>query len=209
MGKKTAIALFSTMIVLLSFFSFARMLTTNVGTWPDSWPKELDQFRGQAKSMQVSHSIQENVYEIRFESRQEFDRAWTHILKLKTKGAPLIIDGAPSYYPVSGTTAEAGVRILAPSLGGSLSAAAPDTELFAGPPWPDYLRLPYGGLPEYVVNRNGKWIDYDRAADDRGFRHRARVDIVLITDGKIVDLNHIKLPPDTPIIDKRWTGKPK
>ena len=33
---------------------------------------------------------------------------------------------------------------------------------------------------------------------------RARIDIELIVDGKIVDLNRIPLPIDTQIIDKRF-----
>jgi len=31
--------------------------------------------------------------------------------------------------------------------------------------------------------------------------------ITLVVDGKIIDLNHIRLPPDTPIIDKRFKEK--
>ena len=63
-----------------------------------------------------------------------------------------------------------------------------------------------GGLPEYVSNQDGKWVAYD-GKERKGFLHRARVDIVLITDGKIVDLNRIRLPADTPIIDNRFKDK--
>lgn len=75
--------------------------------------------------------------------------------------------------------------------------------LDTGPPWPDYIRLSSGGLPEYVVNENGRWVAFD-GTNRKGFIHRARVDIVLITDGKIVDLNRIQLPPNTPIVDNRF-----
>lgn len=61
--------------------------------------------------------------------------------------------------------------------------------------------LSEGELPEYVTSEEEdgrlKWVPADGG-------HRARVDIILITDGKIVDLNRIQLPPDTPIIDNRF-----
>jgi hypothetical protein len=77
-------------------------------------------------------------------------------------------------------------------------------------------------LPKYGVYQDGKWtaavykngkwaaggyedgklIDGKRTSI--GLMYRARVDIVLIVDGKIVDLNRIPLPADTPIIDKRF-----
>ena len=37
--------------------------------------------------------------------------------------------------------------------------------------------------------------------------YRARIDVELIVDGKVIDLNRIPLPPDTPVIDRRWTAK--
>ena len=42
---------------------------------------------------------------------------------------------------------------------------------------------------------------------EKGFRHRARIDIVLVVDGNIVDLNRMPLPANTPIVD-RWFNKP-
>jgi hypothetical protein len=95
----------------------------------------------------------------------------------------------------------AGVRILWPS---GATASLPDgTRLHAGPPWPDSLKAPSGELPEYVVAEGGKWVPF--AGDQRkGFQHRARVDVVLVVDGRVVDLNRIELPGDTPILDRRF-----
>jgi hypothetical protein len=64
-------------------------------------------------------------------------------------------------------------------------------------------------LPEYVVIQNGKWAALERSAIRSGTERwfRARVDIVLITDGSIVDLNRIPLPADTPIIDNRFKDR--
>ncbi len=203
MDRRHRIALPVALLALASL-CFGIVITSNTGDWPKSWPKELERYRKQSKSLAVAHGIQENVHEIRFHKREEFERAWPHILKLKSKGAPLILQRSPSTYSRSGSTAETGVRILCSSRGRSGPSA--DKMLDTGPPWPNYIRLPSGGLPEYVVNQNGKWVAFD-GTNRAGFIHRARVDIVLITDGKIVDLNRIRLPADTPIIDNRFEGR--
>jgi hypothetical protein len=171
------------------------------GTWPTSWPKELEPYREQASSFGVAHGIQEEVYEIPFDNREEFEKAWPHILKVKDKGAPLILDRSPSTYDVSGFTMTTGVRILASPC--AVAAPPGGTKLNTGPPWPDYLTESSGVLPEYVVAQDGKWVPFPEA-DRKGFRYRARVDIMLVCDGKVVDLNRIPLPADTPIIDRRF-----
>ena len=200
MGRRHRIALPVTLLALASL-CFGLVEISDTGTWP----KELEQYRKQSKSLGVAHGIHENVHEIRFHKREEFERAWPHILKLKTKGAPLIIERTPSTYGVSGSTAETGVRILcSPRSSGFLPGGK---MLHAGPPWPDYIKLPSGGLPEYVVLGKDKWIAFDGKNRVVTSRTRARVDIMLITDGKIVDLNRIKLPLDTPIIDNRFKDR--
>lgn len=174
------------------------------GTWPDSWPKELDALRDRATTVQVAHGIQETAYEIPFTSREEFERVWPHILTLRSKGAPLILEKAPSTYSVSGSTMPVGVRVLWPS-GGTMEL--PDgTHLTAKAPWPESVLSAAGGLPEYVMVEGGKWVAVTEKnrKDHPGFLHRCRVDIVLVTDGQVVDLNRIELPAETPIVDRRF-----
>ena len=191
----------TTPAVLMCILGFAGLCLAMVsisdnGTWPNSWPTELEQYRNQAQTHGVAHGINEDVHEISFTKREEFERAWPHILKLKSKGAPLILERSPSSYGVSGSTAKQGVRILCPSHGLS-TGSSEDKMLKAGPPWPDYLKSESGELPEYVDSRDGKWIPTDKGV-------RARTDIVLIIDAEIVDLNRIQLPPNTPVIDNRF-----
>ncbi len=103
---------------------------------------------------------------------------------------------------MSGSTAHTGVRILCPSGSGS----EVDGKMYiADAPWPDYLKSPSGELPEYVIfdHDNAKWLPADKT-ERVGFMNRARVDIVLITDGKVIELNRIQLPSNTPIIDNRF-----
>lgn len=201
-------SLLMTLVVLLSCaISFAMLVIHPKGAWPDTWPKELERYRDNAKSIDVAHGIHEWVHEIQFSERSEFEKAWPHILNLKSKGAPLILEKNPSYYPNSGSKMSAGVRILCPSGPGYMER--PDgTHLNLGPPWPESILSPRGTLPECAVPRNGNWIPWD-GKKLRGFIFRARVDIMLIADGEIVDLNRISLPPDTPVIDRRFEDQSK
>jgi len=201
MKRSNCVAAAAGLACLVSGLCFALVMTDDKGTWPASWPKELEPLRGQAKTVCVAHGIQENVYEIPFADRAEFEKAWPYLLKLKSKGAPLILERSPSTYAVSGSTLTTGVRILWPS--GGTTARPGGAKLEAGAPWPAYLSSATGELPEYVTVENDKWVP--ATADERkGFLHRARVDIVLVTDGRVIDLNRIALPAGTPIMDRRF-----
>lgn len=204
--KKIAIMVFVVMTVLVSSFCFALVEISDTGTWPGSWPKALEPYRKQARTVGVAHGIQETVYEIPFGTREEFEKAWPHILALKSSGSRLILEKSPSTYSVSGSTAAAGVRILCPS--GGVSIGPDGKRLTAGPPWPQEIKSRSGELPEYVENEHGKWIPAE-PGNRATFLNRARVDIVLITDGKIVDLNRIPLPSGTLIVDNRFKDKDK
>ena len=210
--------------LLISTLCFALISTQAEGTWPNSWPKELDPLRKQAQTVEVAHGIQERVYVIPFRNREDFEKAWPHILKVKSQGAPLILEKSPFKYNVSGSESVTGVMILAPSsgfVGGPYSPHAETYEemeelvkegkmLRASAPWPMEIMLDKGELPEYVTSANevdGKmqWIDVRQFDKKRTkTRHRARIDIILITDSKIVDLNRIRLPENTPIVDNRF-----
>jgi len=80
------------------------------GTWPDSWPKELEPLRNQSRTL--SHETG-NIHEIRFKNREEFESAWPHILAVKSKEAPLILLSSP-YHRSGDFIIKAGVSILSP-----------------------------------------------------------------------------------------------
>ncbi len=183
-------------LVLCSTAVFGSRLVLSEGLWPDSWPEELERYRDRARTIEGGFPIS-SVYEIPFETREDFERVWPHILGLRSKGAPLILVSSPA--PYVDLTLKAGVRILSPGMRVTLG---PD-EIKPGPPWPDSARLPSGELPEYVTWRDGTWVPGDEA---RG-GVRARQDIMLVCDGKVIDLNRIPLPADTPIIDRRFEAK--
>ena len=88
---------------------YAESLGGPGGEWPKSWPKELEPLRKQAWTW-VHGEIEIPSYEIPFANREEFESAWSHILKLKRKGAPLTLSRGP--HVNVRTDQAAGVRIL-------------------------------------------------------------------------------------------------
>lgn len=209
-------------IVLCAVCSvYALYEITNEGAWPKNWPKELEPLRKQSRTL--IHS-QLGIHEIGFTSRAEFEAAWPHILAVKSKKAPLIL--LSSHDKKLGEKFKAGVRILSPRTGtlvtpkgthyppGAESAIGDGKFLKIGPPWPEHIKSESGGLPKYVVYGNGKWAAYTEkklkeyySTKKEYIIRRARIDIELVVDGDIVDLNRIPLPPDTPIIDKRFKSR--
>jgi hypothetical protein len=133
------------------------------GTWPKSWPKELEALRKQARTFEGPQILLLH-YAIPFTKREEFEAAWPHLLKVKSQGAPIMLRRGPCFW--LGNEPKAGVCIHTP---------------------------PKGEVPiADTKNAGGRW--------------ERTIYIELIVDGKIIDLNHISLPPDTPIIEERFKG---
>lgn len=201
---KTTRALIGLLLLsmLVTSLTYAMIIPYGKDTpWNPTWPAALEPFRQQTNVWGVGHGIQETVFDVTFSDRAQFEKAWPAILKLKSPGAPLILDKAPSYHDVSGATMGPGVRVLWPSGGvGSVPGGKP---LRAWAPWPESIKSASGQLPEYVVATKDTWVPFSEDAP-KGFRHRARVDLVLVVDGQVVDLNRIPLPKDTPIVDRRF-----
>lgn len=124
------------------------------GKWPKNWPKALEPLRKTAWTWE--HGLVGQIsYDIPFASREEFESAWPHIVKLKSKGAPLTLINTQHYHGKAGDVPAS--VVIFPPLKGSKTGPLSTTRI--------YLKV----------------------------------------DGKIVDLNVIPLPADTPIIDKRFS----
>lgn len=81
------------------------------GTWPKTWPKELEPLRKQAWTWE--HGLTgSKSYDIPFASREEFESAWPHILTLKDKGTSITLLRGPKLQVDAGKSA--GVRIVPP-----------------------------------------------------------------------------------------------
>lgn len=81
------------------------------GLWPKSWPKELESLLKQAQTYEGPLVLYRH-YLIPFTKREEFEAAWPHLLKVTTKGAPIIVVRGPktSFFSVK----PAGVHIQTP-----------------------------------------------------------------------------------------------
>jgi len=83
------------------------------GIWPKTWPKELEPLRKKARTLEGEVGFRH--YEIPFTTREEFEAAWPHLLKVKSKGAPIILVRAPKLEFF--TIKPAGVLVHSPAEG--------------------------------------------------------------------------------------------
>jgi hypothetical protein len=86
-------------IMLLAFISslYADFGVTDTGTWPDSWPKDLEPLRKQSRTLEGPiHPLLH--YAIPFTDRGEFESSWPHLLKIKSMGAPIVLRRGPIFW---------------------------------------------------------------------------------------------------------------
>ena len=204
MNRRMYIQILLAAIVIVPSLCFAFVSTHPKGKYPGPLPRALEAYRSILRVVEVAHGIQETNFELLFESQAEFELAWPKILGLRSPNAPLILEQSPSASNVSGSKMGPGIRVFWPSEGSCRKAGG--ELLKASAPWPASIKSPSGELPEYVIASKETWVPYLDESQE-GFRNRARVDIVLVVDGNIVDLNRIPLPLNTPIIDNRFKDK--
>jgi hypothetical protein len=94
------------------------------GDWPQTWPKELEPLRQQARSL-VGPEAEFRHWAIRFEKRKDFEAVWPHLMTVKSKGAPIILVSGENFF--LGDKCKAGVVVHAPPAGEEKNAprAAP------------------------------------------------------------------------------------
>jgi hypothetical protein len=73
---------------------YALYEVSNHGMWPVTWPKELEPLRTQATTL-VGPEVANQHFLIPFRNREAFEAAWPHLLKVKSKGAPVILVRGP------------------------------------------------------------------------------------------------------------------
>jgi len=109
----------TTLLVAIACFTvcsavYAVYDVSDEGTWPKSWPKELEPLRKQSRTL-IGPMAPQAHYEIPFTKRAEFESAWPYLLKVKSKGAPIILVRGPKtdFFEVK----PAGVLIHSPPAG--------------------------------------------------------------------------------------------
>ena len=111
---KTTTAFLSAIIFCVAGSVSAEYVVWETGIWPKSWPKELEPLRKQARTFEGPASP-DRLYLIPFTKREDFEAAWPHLLKVKSKGAPIILVRGPrtDFFAIK----PAGVLIKCPPAG--------------------------------------------------------------------------------------------
>jgi hypothetical protein len=203
------------MLLITSDSSHAFVTVLNHGDWPHDWPAALEPYRSRSRTFDVGTGVQERVYEIPIKTQEELKAIWPAILSVKSPRAPLTIREVDLELPESKSLysyRQPTIHIFAPLHHvGLVGRPGWDKRISVGPPWPSSIVLPGGELPEYVqpaeVDGVKTWTAAKLGEHPTGFYYRARVEIELVVDGKIIALDRIDVPADTPIIDKRSTDK--
>ncbi len=91
---KTATALLTMAVCLAACATYADYRVFDQGAWPKSWPKELEALRKQSRTI-VGGLLELATHQIPFTKREEFESAWPHLLKVKSKGAPIVLVRSP------------------------------------------------------------------------------------------------------------------
>lgn len=115
--KKTIAFLVVVAVCAVCCKAYALYLTHNTGTWPKSWPAQLEPLRKQSRTLEGPSLAPEMHYAIRFAKREEFESAWPHILKVKSKGASVRLVRGPNFFLGEGS--KAGVVVHCPLEGKS------------------------------------------------------------------------------------------
>lgn len=95
----------------------------DTGTWPKSWPGELEGLRKQARTLEGPMAPHRH-YAIRFAKREEFEAAWPHLLKVKSKGAPVFLVRGENFFLGQGV--KAGVVVHCPPEGQNERPGTPE-----------------------------------------------------------------------------------
>lgn len=108
---KRTIAIVAALTLCAASTVYALYSVSNTGDWPQTWPKELEPLRKTSRTL-VGPTLPSLHYAIPFTKREEFEAAWPHLLKIKTKGAPIVLRRGESYW--LGVMHSAGVCVHAP-----------------------------------------------------------------------------------------------
>ncbi len=111
--KRTAVIFVAIVLSLVSSVD-ADYTWTDTGTWPKSWPAELEPLRKQSRTFE-GPTLPLLHHAIPFTKRDEFESAWPHLLKIKSQGAPIVLRRGPSFW--LGDKATAGVCVHTPPAG--------------------------------------------------------------------------------------------
>jgi len=127
----------------------------DTGTWPKSWPGELEGLRRQARTLEGPMAANRH-YAIRFANREEFEAAWPHILKTRSKGAPVFLVRGENFFLGEGR--KAGVVVHCPPVGQADNPATPEGPI----PGVQELRMRWMNTSYIDLVVDGEIVDLNR-----------------------------------------------
>ena len=122
---KTITLIAAVALLAVGSTAYALYSVAETGTWPKSWPSELEPLRKQSRTL-VGPSMPFRHFAVRFTNRDDFESAWPHVLKVKSKGAPVFLVRGPNDF-----LAKAGVVIHCPPEGLWENPATPEAPVQA------------------------------------------------------------------------------
>jgi hypothetical protein len=96
-AMKRAVAIVGVLVAFSVCPLLADYSVEDRGSWPDNWPKELDALRNQSRTLEGPLAPLLH-YAIPFTKRESFEAAWPHLLKVKSRGAPIVLKRGPSFW---------------------------------------------------------------------------------------------------------------
>lgn len=151
---KRAIVCFVALVVVVCPAVWAMYEVSDRGEWPKSWPAELEGLRKQARTL-VGPMIAARHYGISFKNREEFEAAWPSLLKVKSKGAPVILMRGQNFF----LDGKAGVVVHCPPEGQWKNPRTPEAPI-GGQNMDLRERWMYTNYIELVVD--GEIVDLNR-----------------------------------------------
>ena len=157
MKLSTAFPVMAIACVAVCSTAYALYSVANEGHWPATWPKELEPLRKQSRTL-IGPTFSARHYAVHFASREEFESAWPHLLKVKSKGAPIILMRGENFF--LDKVIEAGVVVHCPPLGQSDNPKTPEAPITGYTDEQARSRWAWTNYIELVVD--GEIVDLNR-----------------------------------------------
>jgi hypothetical protein len=141
-------------LVCFASTAFGLYSVSERGNWPKTWPKELEPLRSQARTL-VGPLLEARHWAIRFENRKDFEASWPHLVKVKSKAAPIILVRGENFF--LGDKCKAGVVVHAPPEGQAKNPRTPEGPIESSNARERYMYMTY---IELVVD--GDVVDLNR-----------------------------------------------
>ena len=166
---RTRVSIVVLALLVTSSTAFALYSVSETGDWPKDWPKELEPLRKQSHTL-VGPMLEAQHFAMRFKTREEFEAAWPHILKVKTQGAPIFLKRGPNFFLDKEL---AGVVVHCPPKGQWDNPKTPEAPIKGYPTesphrwqWTNYIELVVDGQ---IVDLNRIQLPADTPIIDEAF----------------------------------------